>query len=138
VLGVGEVAEEDQEVEQVLVPEDGVEGFRRSLRHAEPVPDLRDAVGEERPLLVVLVEEVDLEAVDHDVGDHQPKDEEEDDPGVVVQREALWTPDEALEGGHGDAGDDEDVEDIHRRPHKVVPDVAEVLLEANVVVYSVQ
>ena len=46
-----------------------------------------------------------------------------------------WRPDEeALVGGHRDADEDEDVEEVHHRPHDVLVGVAEDLVEGEVVV----
>jgi acyl CoA:acetate/3-ketoacid CoA transferase beta subunit len=47
VLGVGQVAEEGEEVDQVVVPEEDVERFGGAVGEADRVPELVDGVSDE-------------------------------------------------------------------------------------------
>jgi hypothetical protein len=137
-LGVRQVAEEDQEVQQVRVPPGHVEQLQPLAREADLVPQLGEAVGQERQLHMFATEESYPGAIHEDVGHHQPEDEPQDDPGVVVQGQALGPPDEPLEGRHGHPHDDQHVESVHRGPQPEVEYRPQELLQAGVVVYSVE
>ncbi len=98
------------------------------------LPELRERPRDERPPLSGLRVQRDLEAVREDVGDHEERDEEEDQPRVPVERHARRFPEPALPRRHPATDEHQDVELVHRRAHEHVVEDAAPRLRRQVVV----